>query len=671
MKIEKEMFKMRKNKVTALMAATAVAASLVTVPITANAAAMIYDTVYDMETIDLQSFVNNYDDADPNGMVVADPLDSSNHVWATKQSSNGKNGILTADMDFPDAKYLQIEFDIMQENRVGFSTFLYDGKGWNAGVQFAVLNTNGSLNCQTVQGQQLELNKWYSVKTVVDIENAEYMLWAKEKGSSEWRYLAEYDGKIKGQTLTAEEGFRLRFGSEKDFTYLDNIKLSGVDSYDKSVRYDFNDVQTKENQLYFNFGANCGSGITWSPAAFDGEQVLKAEMNVSAAQQPYTADRVPDMDRVVIEARLGYDSRDAEGELAPSVNFPKQFGIIPVFEDNSGNKDLNGWRPRTNGIIFDNTRYLNIEGQSYKKNPGEDTVNGYNLSDGRLYTAGYVYDKPNKVFKAYFITNHGETIVKDLSSVNNRNGDLVANGTRNLAGVQLWLYGDTDFPTGKGYYDYLHVNEPEEFIKTGVQTVGNVNDMSLIPQIKIDYSNIIDPESLAGATAYFTPEGESADTSKVDAQLSTYNGRTLVVTSSVPLKPTKRYVMTVCADGIKDLFGQSTGAVEATFTTGSEIKSEGITLEGGALVDGENTAKITLSSNDGQDHDVVLIAGIYDQTTNKLLSAQPTPSTITAQSTEFDIPFNTAGYTNYKVKIFVWSGFGTMVPYVDAEEFRK
>ncbi len=662
---------MRKNKAVALLVAAAVSASFLTVPITANAAAMTYDNVYDMEISDLQSFVNNYDDADPNSMVVEDPLDSSNHVWATKKSSNGKNGILTADMDFPNTKYLQIEFEIMQQNRVEFSTYLYDGKTWNSGVQFAVLSAGGSLNCQTVQGMQLELSKWYCIKAVVDIENAEYMLWAREKGSSEWRYLAEYDGKIKGQTLTSEEGFRLRLGSENGFTFLDNVKLSGVDSYDKSIIYDFNDVQTKENQLYFNFGNNCSSGIKWSPALFDSSQVLKAEMNVSSGIQPYTADRVPDMDMVQIETRLGFDSRNSALELAPNENLPMQFGIIPVFEDNTGNKDLNGWRPRTNGIIFENTRNINIEGKSYNKEPGTDTVNGYNLSDGKLYTAGYIYDKINKVFKAYFITNNGETIIKDLSSISNRNGDLIANGTRNLAGVQLWLYGNESFPTGKGYYDYLHINEPKEFKKTGVHIFGNSKDMSLIPQIKIDYSNIIDPECLADASVYFTPEGESADTSKIDAQLSTYNGKTLVVTTSEPLESTRRYVMTVCANSIKDLFGRSAGAVETTFTTGSEIRIDGITLEGGTLIDGENTAQLTLGSNDGQSHNVMLIAGIYDKTSNKLLSAQTTPSTITAQSKKFEITFNTAGYTNYKVKIFVWSGFDTMIPYVDAAEFES
>lgn len=661
---------MKKTGKLSMLLAAAMSAALITMPITANAASMTYDMVYDMDNNDVSSMATNRGENNQNSDLADDPLNSSNKVWKTKSDSSG-NGNIVADMNFsPDnGKYIQIEFDLLKEGKDNFQTIVYDSKSWINGIEALNMTSSGNVDCKTSNGSKYEINKWYSFKLILDTEKTQYMLWMKAKGESEYGYLADYTAT--NQTFSADKGFRLRFGAGSSYTYLDNIKISALNSCDKNIHYEFNDVQTVVNQPYFNSGANC-TAITWSQAEFDGEKVLEGKLNAASAAQPYTGDKIPDMDKVIIEARLGFDSRDAEGVLKPEENLPMQFGFIPVFADDKGKKDLSGWRPRTNGIVFNNTRSINIEGTTYDKNKGTDTINGYNLSDGRLYTAGYVYDRINKKFKAYFITNHGETIVKDASEIKNRDGKAVIDEQRYLAGVQLWLRADEDYLTGKGYYDYLRIDEPEEFVKKSVQAVGDKDDMSLMPQINIDYNYVIDPDCLSAASVRFTPEGESQDTSGIPASLSTYNGKTLVVTPSQPLNPSTRYVMTVCAGGIKDLLGQEADAVETTFTTGTEIKATEVTLADGTLKDGKNTAKLTLSSNDGVAHDVALIAGIYDKTTNALLSTISSIETVLAKgNTDLSLDFDTTGYSNYKVKIFVWDGFNTMIPYISTAEFIR
>lgn len=128
-----------------------------------------------------------------------------------------------------------------------------------------------------------------------------------------------------------------------------------------SIHYEFNDVTTKIGQLYFNWGANCSNtngSITWSQATFDGAQVLKGAVSATAAMQPYTSDKLPDMDKVVIEARLGHDGTDSEGNLGTYLPF--EFGIIPVFSDANGNKNVAGYSERTNGIKFSSSRTINV-----------------------------------------------------------------------------------------------------------------------------------------------------------------------------------------------------------------------------------------------------------------------------------------------------------------------
>ncbi len=663
---------MKKFKLLSVLLAVAFFASQISMPITANAAINLY---YDMDTSDVAGFRQNQGADGTRSQLMTDPEDSSNKVWGVKtvKIDNVDNiGSILIDQDLPDEKYLQIEFDLYKEAADSFQADIYDKRGWGTRVAALYLDSNGKVYCRSVEGGTYTAKKWYTFKIVLNFETTKYMLWMKEKGEEEYRYVAEYDATSNANTNqtfskteeAGQQGLRIRLSSGSDYSYVDNLKISSVDKL--SIHYEFNNVTTKVAKPYFNWGSNCtnaNGSVTWSQAEFDGQQVLKGAVTATDALQPYTSDKLPDMDRVVIEARLGHDGTDSEGNLGTYL--PYEFGIIPVFADANGNKNVSGYSERTGGIKFSNTRAINVEGIGYSKTPGTDTQKGYNLANGKLYTAGYVYDRINKIYKAYFITNNGETIVRDVSS------NAFVQAQRNLAGVQLWLRAQGTQLVCNGYYDYLRIDEPSEFIKTAVEPVGNVNNMSLKPQIKIDYSNIIDPTALSSATAYFTPKNASGDEGRVNASLDTYNGKTLMVTPQSTLDVSTEYVMTV--SGVTDLLGQNASEVTQEFTTGKLINSSEITLANGRLADGENTAKVTLSSNDGAEHDAVLIAAVYDNTTDRFISAfVADKQTITTASKEFSVSFDTTGYSNYKVKVFVWSELDKLIPYIDnAPVFTK
>lgn len=537
------------KRISALFAAAAMASSLMTAPLTAEAASLVYDSVYDIDTKDLTPFRQNYDEENHNSEVFSDPLNPSNKVWGIKPSS--KNGLIQADMDFPSSgeKYIQLEFDIMSENTSGgFQANIYPQKGW--GNQVAAVNISGAkVSCGTESGiSAYQPDKWYSVKSVVDTEKAAYTVWIKEKGSEDYKYDAEYTS---SQTFDSTKGFRLTLGSnQNNYTYIDNVKLSGVNGH--KIHYEFNDVQTKENQPYFNLGTNCGS-VTWSQAEFDGEKTLEGKMNASGSMQPYTADKIPDMDMVVVETRMGFDSRNAEVVLKPEENLPKQFGIIPVFENASGAKNVADWRERTNGIKFNNTRYIDVEGKSVSKTAGADTQKGYNLADGKLYTAGYVYDRINKIYKAYFITNHGETVVSDASS------NAFVQAQRNLAGVQLWLRAESGNLTGKGYYDYLHIDSAEDFKIVSEYPNNGEKGVLTDSGMQVTFNYVIDPQNIG--TAKLT----AADGTDIPVTVSAVNGKTLIITPQEVLAKITDYTLEI--SGTKDLFGRYAENTEIKFTT--------------------------------------------------------------------------------------------------------
>ena len=542
-----------KKQIISLFAAAAISASLIIPPITANAAD--YNILYDMDTnafsSGMTSNVVELDDGTKNSELTADPQNESNMVWRTKAVSTG-NGMINLDLDLPanGEKYLQAEFDIYMDALGSFQAQMNDKRGWGNKAAALNLTASGDVSCASVSGAKYEAEKWYSFKLVLDIENTEYMLWMKERGRDEYRYLAEY--KAANQSFT---GFRLSLISGNTYAYLDNVVLSAVNSYDKSVHYEFNDVQTKTNQLYLNMGANCDA-ITWSQAAFDGEKALEGKLNATAAKQPYTADRIPSMDKVVIEARIGFDSRDDDGTLN-SENLPKQFGIIPVFANGTGAKNVGDWRERTNGIKFNSTRYLDLEGRGLSKTAGEDTQKGYNLSDRKLYTVGYVYDKTNKLFKAYFITNHGETIVTDAST------NTFVQEQRNLAGVQLWLRAENGNLNGKGYYDYLHIDEAEDFKPAEVSPQNGETGVRTDSSLNVTFNYVMDPDNIG--TVVLT----AADGTEVPVTISPTNGKTLIITPETALLKITEYTLKL--SGTKDLFGRTMADTEIKFKTAGRL----------------------------------------------------------------------------------------------------
>lgn len=132
-------------------------------------------------------------------------------------------------------------------------------------------------------------------------------------------------------------------------------------------------------------------------------------------------------------------------------------------------------------------------------------------------------------------------------------------------------------------------------------------------EIKASYNYVIDPEYKGTARLV------DANGTEVPITTTTHNGKTLVIKPTTNLESSKTYTLTV--SGVKDLLGQTANEITTNFTTGRAIYMSDITLNNGqGLIDGVNTAKFSLTSNDGHDYSVTLIAAIYDNNTNSYSS---------------------------------------------------
>ena len=320
-------------------------------------------------------------------------------------------------------------------------------------------------------------------------------------------------------------------------------------------RYDFNDVVTTTEKYFpsLNVNTNAAAGnMTYEQATFDGAKVLKASMNASIATETHTWENVDNMEKVVIQARMGID---AAGDAA--ANLPFHMGIRPIFNKADGSK---GWASGENlgeGIRIEQSRYWRIEGWNPKQPANSDTKLGYKIEDGKLYDVGYVYDRTNKIFKAYVITNNGEVIVKDNSSYKH------VLDQRYLGGVTIYTRSNGSNMTGKAYYDYLYIDEAEALKATSTTPANGEEKVSTATDITLNFNYVLDP-AVAPIATLVADNG-----TVVPATVTVKNGKTVVVDPEPALAKVTDYTLTVEA---KDLLGQ-TAKVVVDFETGKDLKS--------------------------------------------------------------------------------------------------
>ena len=91
---------------------------------------------------------------------------------------------------------------------------------------------------------------------------------------------------------------------------------------------------------------------------------------------------------------------------------------------------------------------------------------------------------------------------------------------------------------------------------------------------------------------------------------------------------------------------------------------------GDTLINGNNNIVCSLSSNDGDNHNVTVMAMAFDENTNELLSWKAVRGSVgNDKSYSLELDFDTSGFSDYDVDIYVWSGLGTMKPYSKVKTF--
>lgn len=643
-----------KKLITGCLTASMLLASAV-IPV--SAAGWNWPTSYDMSGSKFPTgqMVNTVEG--DNYGFFADPKDETNTVLGTRRSTDGtKYADMRAVMSYTTAA-VQFDVDVYREAKdAAFEITLYANTGGASGnnVKLFAMNNQGKVLLNGAEKADYDTGEWYNVSIKTNMAKTYHEVYMKKRGEDSYKLIGGITNADLGFNSTVCMHYFIK-NSSSSYTYLDNmswVQLNG--DLGKKVHYDFNDVTKTVDKYWPSLNINT-KGMTYEQATFDGAQVLKSTQNVTADTQARTWEDVPDMDKIVISARMGMDS---EGDAA--ANLPQQFGIMPNFAQPDGTKSAAARNNLTGGIRFEFSRYINLEGWNPKKDGSDgSSIKGYYVADGKLYDVGYVYDRINKVFKAYYITADGETIIKDVSS------NKYVQESRYLAGVSLWSRGNAAYKTGKAYYDYLYIDEAEAFAVQKTTPTNNAAEVSLAPELKVEYNYVIDPQNM-GTAVLTDASGES-----VDVTVSTYKGKTLVVKPAAKLASSKAYTLKV--SGTKDLLGQTAEEVTLNFTTGSPIYMSDVVLNnGGALADGNNTVTFSLTSNDGEEYNVALIAALFDLTTNEVLDAQYATNTVPANgSTPVTLNYDTSEFSNYRMEVYVWSGLGTMKPYAESAVFTK
>ena len=664
------------KKMKKILSALLAAATLSSVCAIPAFAAWKWPVSYDMENINTRfptSQIAQWNDG-VNGEFTADPTDSDNTVLSTRRSNveNYMYPSIRAVMEYTEAA-IQFDFDIYRDDKSdSFNVKLFANTGSASGNnkqlmtldQYGNVKLDGSgkkgdtnLTSTNKIAAGYDVQKWYSFRIKTNKAKTYHEFYMKERGDGEYKYI----GYVENPDLEFSKQAMNYLLQNNSFNnvYLDNMSWTALDGdLSKQVHYDFNDVVTKKAKYFPDLNINT-SNMTYEQATFDGAQVIKSTMNETGVSFTKTWEDIPDIDRVVISARMGMDSEGNE-----AANLPAQFGLMPIFALADGTKSTAARNEEAQGIRFERSRFMTVEGKLIQKNASDGlTKLGYNINDGRLYDVGYVYDRENKVFKAYVITNNGETVVVDATEVAKTKGFV--DEQRYLAGVALWTRADATYKTGKAYYDYLYIDEAQDFTAESITPAANSTDVSLAPEIRVKFNYVIDPSELGSVTI----TGTNNET--VEAELSTDNGYTLVIKPKEKLASSTAY--TVKVTGVKDLLGQSAGA-ETTFTTGSPIKLGEVTLNSdNKIIDGNNVINYSMSSNDGSAYTVALVAALFDIDTGAMIDAKAIPGDVAADGSEtkLTLEYDTSAFSNYRMEVYVWSGLDSMKPYTESKPFTK
>ncbi len=622
---------------------------LAAVNLNVSAAGFKWPTVYDM-TQNSFSFDNIANKCTEEGHInvgyFADPEDAGNTVIGIRKcASTGKYADMRAVMNYTESAVMY-ETDIYRTSMNGdFEIKMFANTGGASGnnVSLFKMDTSGNVYAGSKKVSSYMANTWYRIRIKSNREKTYHEIYIKTKDDDNYTYLGYAGNKELGFTSDLYIHYYMNNKSDS-FTYFDNMSWTLLDNdLNKKVRYDFNDVSSVSGK-YMELAIN-SNNMEWSSVSFGGETTLKAKMNETADMEVYNWEDIPDMERVYVEASMGFDSGTDE-----KVNLPFQFGIRPVFAQADGTKGAESRNNMSDGIRYAYSRHILLEGVTLAK------AEGASISNNILYKSGYVYDREKSIFKAYFIAGNGKTFVCDASE------NQYVRDKRYLAGIKLYQRSKGDYKTGAGYYDYLYIDEADSMSVESVSPSNNETEVSLNPEIKAEFNYVIDPDCIGNVSLKDSVGNE------IDINAEIY-GKSIIITPVNKLNGSKAY--TVEISGIKDLLGQESEPFTSSFMTGSAVKMESVMINGGdTLINGNNNIVCSLSSNDGDNHNVTVMAMAFDENTNELLSWKAVRGSVgNDKSYSVGLDFDTSGFSDYDVDIYVWSGLGTMKPYSKVKTF--
>ena len=254
----------------------------------------------------------------------------------------------------------------------------------------------------------------------------------------------------------------------------------------------------------------------------------------------------------------------------------------------------------------------------------------------------------------------------------------------------------------QGFYIYMQLaaNTAEEDAFTDIINVDNFeiyeldplsvvsitpedgsHDVSCRTAITLEHNFPIDPASLASAVVEVN--GVAVPSATVSASIG--DDQSCIVELNTTL--TKNTEYTVAVSGIKDIYGRSySEAAELTFTTkdtyleiGSpkyykdyvSISSPGTEITETSLVTGSITGEVNFVNASGDEaYPVSVIMGLFEKTDDSLVNIAYGEETVNPGdgvgaapakmvTASFDV---TGNAKDYYVKVFVWDGFGSMMP---------
>ena len=604
----------------------------------------------DMEGYPLENMANVCNETGhENTGYFPDPTNAENSVLGTRKcAQTGKYADIRAVMNYtPNA--VEFDFDVYRtDKKADFEIKLFANSGGASGSSASLfkMDTNGNILLGGKTCTKYDDLKWYSVRIKSNKAKTYHEVYFKKKNESSYLFI----GSVRNAYLGFRSDLYVHYfmkNSSDGYVYLDNMSWTELsEDLSKKVRYEFDDVEDKTGK-YYELGIN-SENMKWSAAKFDGEKTLKSTLNETSDREVYNWEDVPDMERVYVEAAMGFDSEGNE-----TVYLPFQFGIRPVFAEADGTKSATARNNMSEGIRFAWSRHVMLEGAV------QDKSLGASLSDGKLYKAGYMYDRVSKTFKAYFIAANGKTFVSDASA-----NKYVQDG-RYLAGIKLYQRASGNYKTGSGYYDHLYIDEADKMQVQNITPQSNERDINLNSEITLTYNYIIDPECTPSVTLI------SAQGEKVSDNVETQFGNKLVINPNENLKSQRLY--TVSVSGVCDLLGQAADDYTSSFMTSSAFTVSGVLINSGdKLTDGSNRIEFQVNSNDGMSYTVTAMVVLFDSKTGELLNSSGKRVEIGADEFKtLSVDIDAGTYKDCFAELYIWSGLGSMKPFSKIQTFTK